>query len=169
MKILYFAWLRERLDRGEEDVSPPAEVVTVRDLIALAKKSPGKLVMASGGAGNTGHLGGELFSQLTGGKLVLIPYKGGAAAATDLAAGRISMLLDSQLALQGLQQAGRIRRRIHNQRGGRRIARPQVDVAAARLDRTTLAGRLSRPVAGPGAGAGHPAQRRSRPRCDLAA
>lgn len=34
MKILYFAWLRERLDRGEEDVSPPAEVATVADLIA---------------------------------------------------------------------------------------------------------------------------------------
>jgi sulfur-carrier protein len=33
MKILYFAWLRERLNRGEEDVSPPAEVATVADLI----------------------------------------------------------------------------------------------------------------------------------------
>jgi len=33
MKILYFAWLRERLDRGEEDVSPPDEVRTIADLI----------------------------------------------------------------------------------------------------------------------------------------
>lgn len=33
MKILYFAWLRERLDRGEEDVDPPPEVATVSDLI----------------------------------------------------------------------------------------------------------------------------------------
>jgi sulfur-carrier protein len=33
MKILYFAWLRERLNRGEEDVDPPPEVVTVGDLI----------------------------------------------------------------------------------------------------------------------------------------
>jgi molybdopterin synthase sulfur carrier subunit len=33
MKIKYFAWLRERLNRGEEEVSPPAEVVTVADLI----------------------------------------------------------------------------------------------------------------------------------------
>jgi molybdopterin synthase sulfur carrier subunit len=33
MKILYFAWLRERLNRGEEEVSPPAEVRTVGDLI----------------------------------------------------------------------------------------------------------------------------------------
>lgn len=34
MKIRYFAWLRERLNRGEEDVSPPDSVVTVADLIA---------------------------------------------------------------------------------------------------------------------------------------
>ncbi len=34
MKILYFAWLRERLDRGEEEVSPPAHIETVADLIA---------------------------------------------------------------------------------------------------------------------------------------
>ena len=33
MKILYFAWLRERLNRGEEDVTPPAEVRTVSDLL----------------------------------------------------------------------------------------------------------------------------------------
>lgn len=33
MKILYFAWLRERLNRGEEDVSPPPSVATVADLI----------------------------------------------------------------------------------------------------------------------------------------
>ena len=33
MKILYFAWLRERLNRSDEEVSPPAEVVTVSDLI----------------------------------------------------------------------------------------------------------------------------------------
>jgi molybdopterin synthase sulfur carrier subunit len=33
VKILYFAWLRERLNRGEEEVSPPAEIVTIADLI----------------------------------------------------------------------------------------------------------------------------------------
>jgi molybdopterin synthase sulfur carrier subunit len=34
MKVLYFAWLRERVGTGEEDVTPPAEVATVADLIA---------------------------------------------------------------------------------------------------------------------------------------
>ena len=33
MKVRYFAWLRERLNRGEEDISPPPEVLTVGDLI----------------------------------------------------------------------------------------------------------------------------------------
>ncbi|MCF6327543.1 MAG: molybdopterin converting factor subunit 1 [Devosiaceae bacterium] len=33
MKILYFAWLRERLNRGEEEVSPPSSVKTIADLI----------------------------------------------------------------------------------------------------------------------------------------
>ena len=39
MKILYFAWLRERLDRGEEEVSPPPEVKTVADLIGWLRAS----------------------------------------------------------------------------------------------------------------------------------
>lgn len=82
---------------------------TVSELIADARANPNKLTYGSSATGGASHLGGELFSQLTGGKLVMVPYKGGAAAATDLAAGRISMLLDSQLALQGLQQSGRIR------------------------------------------------------------
>ena len=39
MKILYFAWLRERVGTGEEDVTPPPEVATVADLMAwLAEK-----------------------------------------------------------------------------------------------------------------------------------
>jgi len=41
MKILYFAWLRERLNRGEEEVSPPAEIATVGDLIGwLRQRDP---------------------------------------------------------------------------------------------------------------------------------
>lgn len=42
MKILYFAWLRERLNKNEEEVSPPPEIVTVADLIAwLARRDEG--------------------------------------------------------------------------------------------------------------------------------
>jgi molybdopterin synthase sulfur carrier subunit len=38
MKILYFAWLRERLDRGEEDVTPPPDVRTIADLIGWLRR-----------------------------------------------------------------------------------------------------------------------------------
>ena len=38
MKILYFAWLRERLDRGEEIVSPPSEIETIGDLIGWLRR-----------------------------------------------------------------------------------------------------------------------------------
>ena len=42
MKILYFAWLRERLNKGEDEVSPPPEVKTIADLIGwLAAKDDG--------------------------------------------------------------------------------------------------------------------------------
>ena len=82
---------------------------SVSELIADARANPGKLSYGSSATGGASHLGGELFSQLTGGRLLMVPYKGGAAAATDLAAGRVSMLLDSQLALQGVQQGGRVR------------------------------------------------------------
>ena len=91
-------------------VAVPAEGHrSAAELIADARAHPGKLSYGSSATGGASHLGGELFSQLTGGRLLMVPYKGGAAAATDLAAGRISMLLDSQLALQGVQQAGRVR------------------------------------------------------------
>ena len=83
MKILYFAWLRERLNRGEEEVDPPAEVKTVGDLIgwlaagdetaALALANP-KIIRAAVDARLVGHdapLAGAgivaLFPPMTGG------------------------------------------------------------------------------------------------------
>jgi molybdopterin synthase sulfur carrier subunit len=42
MKLLYFAWLRERIGRAEEEIEPPAEIGTVADLLAwLKKRGPG--------------------------------------------------------------------------------------------------------------------------------
>ena len=88
---------------------PIAAEKSATELIATARRNPGTLSYGTSATGGASHLGGELFSQLTGGKLLMVPYKGGAAAATDLAAGRISMLLDSQLALAPMQQGNRIR------------------------------------------------------------
>ena len=63
----------------------------VQELIALAKKDPGKLTYASVGNGSQPHLAGELFQQMTGTKLIHVPYKGAAPAAVDMLAGQIDM------------------------------------------------------------------------------
>lgn len=66
---------------------PSLPVKTVKDLIALAKSSPGKLIMASGGQGTGQHLAGELFNHLAGTKMLHVPYKGTAPAVADTIGG----------------------------------------------------------------------------------
>ena len=63
----------------------------VAELVALAKKDPGKLTYASVGNGSQPHLAGELYQQMTGTKLIHVPYKGAAPAAIDMVAGQIDM------------------------------------------------------------------------------
>ena len=84
-------------------------VKTVNDLIALAKKSPGKLVMASGGAGNTGHLGGELFKSMTGTFMLHVPYRGSPAAITDLIGGQADLMFDNLSSVGAHAKSGRVR------------------------------------------------------------
>ncbi|MBL8384591.1 MAG: tripartite tricarboxylate transporter substrate binding protein [Burkholderiales bacterium] len=84
-------------------------VKTVGDLVALAKKSPGKLVMASGGAGNTGHLGGELFKAMTGTFMLHVPYRGSPAAITDLIGGQADLIFDNLSSIGTHAKAGRVR------------------------------------------------------------
>ena len=76
-------------------VHPSVPAKTVKDLIALAKAQPGKLSYGSSGAGNAGHLAGELFNGMAGIKMVHIPYKGGAPAMVDLLAGQIQLIFSS--------------------------------------------------------------------------
>ena len=65
----------------------------VRELIALAKAKPDQLFFGSVGVGSPPHLAGELFKVMAGVKLTHVPYAGGSGqAATDLIAGRISMV-----------------------------------------------------------------------------
>ena len=84
-------------------------VKTVKDLIALARKSPGKLVMASGGAGNTGHLGGELFKSMTGTFMLHVPYRGSPAAITDLIGGQADLMFDNLSSVGAHAKSGRVR------------------------------------------------------------
>ncbi len=76
-------------------VHPSVQAKSVQELIALAKAQPGKLSYGSSGAGNAGHLAGELFKGMAGVNMVHIPYKGGAPAMIDLLAGQIHLIFSS--------------------------------------------------------------------------
>ncbi|OZI55169.1 Bug family tripartite tricarboxylate transporter substrate binding protein [Bordetella genomosp. 5] len=69
-------------------------VKTLQDLIALAKKEPGKLTFGSSGVGGAHHLSGEMFREQAHVDVVHVPYKGGSLAATDLMGGHISMMFE---------------------------------------------------------------------------
>jgi tripartite-type tricarboxylate transporter receptor subunit TctC len=76
-------------------VKPAAPVRSIPELIAYAKADPGKLLMASAGVGSAPHLYGELFKAMAGVDLIHVPYRGGAAALTDLLAGHVDLMFDT--------------------------------------------------------------------------
>jgi tripartite-type tricarboxylate transporter receptor subunit TctC len=76
-------------------VHPSVPARSVKDVIALAKKEPGKLTYASSGNGTSTHMSGAMFTQLTGTDILHIPYKGSAPAVTDLLAGQTNMMFDN--------------------------------------------------------------------------
>ena len=69
-------------------------VKSLPELIALAKKEPGKLTFGSSGIGGAHHLSGEMFREIAKIDIVHVPYKGGAPASTDLMAGHLSMMFE---------------------------------------------------------------------------
>jgi tripartite-type tricarboxylate transporter receptor subunit TctC len=73
-------------------VHPSFPARTLREFIAYAKANPGKISMASGGNGSTGHVAGELFKMMAGVDMVHVPYRGGAPALTDLLGGQVQVL-----------------------------------------------------------------------------
>ncbi len=73
-------------------VHPSLPVKDLKQLIAFAKRNPGKLSFGSAGTGSITHLTGEMFKQLNGNlKIVHVPYKGAGPGLTDLVAGHIPM------------------------------------------------------------------------------
>ncbi len=79
------------------------------ELIALAKKDPGKWTYATPGNGTSMHLAGELLKSLTGIQILHIPYKGSAQAYPDLIAGRVSLQIDTLHASIANIKAGKIK------------------------------------------------------------
>jgi tripartite-type tricarboxylate transporter receptor subunit TctC len=68
---------------------PSLPVKSVRDLIALAKRQPGEILMGSAGVGSTSHLAGELFKSTAGVDLRHVPYKGGGELGIGLLSGEV--------------------------------------------------------------------------------
>jgi tripartite-type tricarboxylate transporter receptor subunit TctC len=90
-------------------VHPSLPVKTLGELLALAKKDPGKLMMASPGPGTTNHLVSELLQSLTGAHWTTVHYKGNAPATMDLLSGQVNFNFDQvSVALPYIKQ-GRVR------------------------------------------------------------
>jgi tripartite-type tricarboxylate transporter receptor subunit TctC len=90
-------------------VNNAVPVGSVRELIDYAKKYPDKLVMASGGNGTTGHLGGELFKAMTGTTMLHVPYRGSAQAINDVISGEAHVIFDNLASIGRYAKAGRVR------------------------------------------------------------
>jgi tripartite-type tricarboxylate transporter receptor subunit TctC len=93
-------WLVTRADSG---------INTLPELLARARKEPGKLAYASSGAGSSGHLLMELLQRATGTEFLHVPYKGGAPALNDTLGGVVPLLAIPQNAVQAHVQAGRLK------------------------------------------------------------
>jgi tripartite-type tricarboxylate transporter receptor subunit TctC len=89
--------------------NPSFPANSIPELIALAKKEPGKLAYATPGSGTAMHLSVELLKTNSGIDLVHVPYKGGAPAQQDVMAGRVPILMDVLYAVQPLIKSGRIK------------------------------------------------------------
>ena len=76
-------------------VHPSVPARSVKEIIALAKKDPGKWTYASSGNGTSIHMSGAMFTQFTATDILHIPYKGSAPAVTDLLAGQTNMMFDN--------------------------------------------------------------------------
>ena len=90
-------------------ISPTVAITSVQQLIAEAKKNPGKLLNASSSNGSPGHVGGELFKFMTGTEIVHVPYRGGANAINDLIAGRVHLMFESLNSIAPHARQGTVR------------------------------------------------------------
>jgi tripartite-type tricarboxylate transporter receptor subunit TctC len=90
-------------------VNPKLPVNSVKDLIALAKKQPGKLSYGSSSIGGTPHLSAEMFKAMTGTYILHIPYRGSSPALTDLMGGHIDFMFDNLPAALPFIQSGALK------------------------------------------------------------
>lgn len=90
-------------------VNPATGITSVKELIAAAKKSPGKLNYATSGIGSAPHFGAVLFSRITGIDMVHVPYKGGGQAVASVVAGDTQVTFATPPSVLPMVRAGRLR------------------------------------------------------------
>ena len=90
-------------------INPRVPANSMKELIALARKQPGLLNYGSSGAGTTVHLSAELFSVMTGVKMVHVPFKGAAEALGALLGGHTDLMFASLSSSIPLIKAGRLK------------------------------------------------------------
>lgn len=90
-------------------VNPGVKATSLKELVALAKSSPGTLTFASAGNGSTSHLCGESLKVAAGIDLVHVPYLGPAPAMQDVLSGRVSMMCDNLSNVIQYVKTGRLR------------------------------------------------------------
>ena len=90
-------------------VHPSVPVRSVGDLIALAKRDPGKITYATAGVGSGSHLSTELFAVMADIKLTHIPYRGTGAMQGDLAGGHVDMSITTFPSVFGQLRSGGLR------------------------------------------------------------
>lgn len=88
---------------------PSVPAKNIKELIALAKKNPGKFNYGSSGTGGNNHFSGALFASAAGIKMEHVPYKGISLAVTAIASGEVEIVIASSSALLPQRDSGRIR------------------------------------------------------------
>ena len=90
-------------------VHPAVAAQSARELIAMAKAQPGRLVYGSSGIGGASHLAVALFASMAAVELLHVPYKGGALAVTDLLGGRLALMFANLTTVQPHIKSGKLR------------------------------------------------------------
>ena len=90
-------------------VNPATGITSVKELVATAKKSPGKLNYSTSGVGSAPHFGAALFSQVAGVEMVHVPFKGGSPAVVSLVAGDTQVSFATPPSVLPMVKAGRLR------------------------------------------------------------
>jgi tripartite-type tricarboxylate transporter receptor subunit TctC len=91
------------------EVHPALRVNSVSDFVTYIKARPGKISLASFGAGTTSHVAGELFKTMTGVQMMHVPYRGSAPMVTDLVSGHVLAAFDNLPGSIEFIRAGKLR------------------------------------------------------------